>query len=181
MYLELLTEGADPTKLRIEHASVMTDDDMLRVAAAGIAVVAQPPFLGSEASWLEKRLGAARLERTYPFASLERAGAVLAGSSDCPVEPPDPWAGMALAQDRAGMSISQAVAAESAFAMYTTGAARVLEEPPPLAVGSPADFVVVDRDPLEVSPDELRQTRVVATFVDGAEVAVDRSQPLWLD
>jgi hypothetical protein len=181
MYLDLLAEGADSAKLRIEHASVMTEGDMQRVAAAGIGVVVQPPFLGSEAAWLGKRLGGPRLERTYPFASLERAGAVLAGSSDCPVEPPDPWAGMALAQDRAGMSVSQAVAAESALAMYTTGAAHVLEEPAPLAVGSPADYVVVDRDPLQVSPTALRDTQVIATFVDGVEVPLDRSNPLWLD
>ena len=181
MYLDLIAAGADPAKLRIEHASVMTERDMLRAAAAGIRVVVQPPFMGSEAPWLEKRLGAARLERTYAFASLERAGAVLAGCSDCPVEPPDPWAGMALARDRAGMSAGQAIAAESALAMYTTGAAVALEEPVPLAVGSPADFVIVDRDPLQVSPSQLRDTEVITTFVDGVEVAVDRSAPLWLD
>lgn len=181
MYLDLIAAGASPTKLRIEHASVMTERDIVRVAEAGIRVVVQPPFMGSEASWLEKRLGEDRLERTYAFASLEQAGAVLAGSSDCPVESPDPWAGMALAQDRAGMSVNQAVNAESALAMYTTGAADALEEPAPLAVGSPADFVVVDRDPLGVSPAQLRETEVIATFVDGIEVAVDRLAPLWLD
>lgn len=181
MYLDLIAAGADPAKLRIEHASIMTERDIRRVAEAQIRVVVQPPFMGSEASWLGKRLGAERLDRTYAFASLEQAGALLAGSSDCPVEPPDPWAGMALAQDRAGMSVSQAVAAESALAMYTTGAADALEEPVPLAVGSPADFVVVDRDPLQVSPSQLRETEVIATFIDGMEVAVDRSAPRWLD
>jgi predicted amidohydrolase YtcJ len=65
--------------------------------------------------------------------------------------------------------------------MYTTGAAIALEEPEPLAVGSPADFVVVDRDPVTVSPDELRATEVLATYVDGVEVELDRSQPFWLD
>ena len=181
MYLELLAAGANPAKLRVEHASVMTGPDIVRAAEAAIRLVVQPPFMGSEASWLGRRLGVDRLERTYAFASLEQAGAVLAGSSDCPVEPPDPWAGMALAQDRAGMSLSQSVGAASALAMYTTGAARALEEPIPLAIGSPADFVVVDRDPLEVTPDELRETAVVATYVDGQEVNVDRAQPLWLD
>ncbi|MDJ0496226.1 MAG: amidohydrolase [Acidimicrobiia bacterium] len=181
MYVDLLAAGADPAKLRVEHASVMTERDIVRVAEAAVRVVVQPPFMGSEASWLGQRLGADRLERTYPFASLESAGAVLAGSSDCPVEPPDPWAGMALAQDRAGMSLSQAVSAASALAMYTTGAALALEEPTPLAIGSPADFVVVDRDPMLVTPDELRDTEVVATYVDGQEVNIDRTQPLWLD
>jgi predicted amidohydrolase YtcJ len=181
MYVDLMAGGADPAKLRIEHASVLTESDMARLGDAGVNVVVQPPFMGSEADWLGKRLGEARLGRTYAFASLEQAGALLAGSSDCPVEPPDPWAGMALAQDRAGMSVDQSVAADRALAMYTTGAARALEEPVPLAVGSPADFIVVDRDPLSVSPDELRETGVIATYVDGVEVAVDRSLPLWLE
>jgi len=48
-------------------------------------------------------------------------------------------------------------------------------------VGSPADFIVVDRDPVTVSPDELRATEVLATYVDGVEVELDRSQPFWLD
>lgn len=181
MYLELIDEGAAPRKLRIEHASVMTAADIDRLGRSGIIAAVQPPFLGSEATWLEQRLGPDRIELTYPFAAMENAGTVLAGSSDCPVEPPDPWLGMALAQDRAGMSIGQALSAESALAMYTSGAATALEEPEPLAVGSPADFIVVDRDPLTITPDQVAETQVLATYVDGVEVDVDRSQPLWLD
>jgi hypothetical protein len=75
----------------------------------------------------------------------------------------------------------EGLSAEQALAMYTTGAARALGEPPPLAIGSPADFIIVDRDPMAVTPDELRATGVIATFVDGEEVEVDRSKPLWLD
>jgi hypothetical protein len=181
MFGQLIVTGADRTKLRIEHASVLTDDDIDRLARYEITAVVQPPFLGSEADWLIDRLGVDRLGRTYPFRTMEAAGIVLAGSSDCPVEPPDPWAGMALAQDRAGMMPAERLSADRALAMYTTGAARAIGEPEPLAVGSPADFIVVDRDPVTVSPDELRRTGVMATFVDGEEVAVDRSRPLWLD
>jgi hypothetical protein len=112
---------------------------------------------------------------------MDEAGITLAGSSDSPVESPDPWAGMALAQDRAGLVPAESLTADRALAMYTTGAASVLGEPGPLEVGSPADLIVVDHDPLSVSADDLRQTQVLATFVDGAEVEVDRSLPLWLD
>ncbi|MDJ0925067.1 MAG: amidohydrolase [Acidimicrobiia bacterium] len=179
LFEEQIELGADPRKLRIEHASVMTPTDIDRLGRSGIIAAVQPPFLGSEATWLENRLGAVRIGMTYPFASMERAGAVLAGGSDSPVEPPDPWEGMALAQDRAGLAPGQAVTARSALAMYTTGAATSLEEPVPLAVGSPADFIVVDRDPLAVSPDELRATEVIATYVDGVELPIDRTLPLW--
>jgi hypothetical protein len=181
MFEELTARGADPARLRIEHASVLTEPDMARLARCGAIAVVQPPFLGSEAGWLGQRLGDERLRRTYAFASLEQAGITLAGSSDSPVEPPDPWAGMALAMDRAGMVIEEQLSAERALAMYTVGAARALGEPDPLAPGSPADFIVVDRDPFAVTPDELRESEVIATYVDGHEVLVDRDQPLWLD
>jgi predicted amidohydrolase YtcJ len=79
------------------------------------------------------------------------------------------------------MVLEEQLSAERALAIYTSGAARALGEPEPLALGSPADFIVADRDPLTVTPDELRETEVVATYVDGHKVAVDRDLPLWLD
>jgi len=181
MFEDLVAKGADAAKLRIEHASVLAESDMHRLAACGAFAAVQPAFIGSEAIWLGKRLGEDRLRRTYAFASLEEAGVTLAGSSDSPVEPPDPWAGMALARDRAGMVPAEALAPDRALAMYTSGAAAALGEPQPLQVGSPADFIVVDRDPVTATPDEVRSTEVIATYVDGVQVAVDRSKPLWLD
>jgi len=181
LFEQLVANGADAPKLRIEHASVLAEADIHRLAACGAVAVVQPPFIGSEAAWLGKRLGEERLRRTYAFASLEEAGVTLAGSSDSPVEPPDPWAGMALARDRAGMVPAEALSPNRALALYTSGAAKALGEPSPLQVGSPADFIVVDRDPVVATPDEVRLTEVVATYVDGAQVAVDRSRPLWLD
>jgi predicted amidohydrolase YtcJ len=181
MFDDLIAAGADPRLLRIEHASVLTDTDIARLGRIGVVAAVQPPFMGSEAGWLGTRLGEDRLRRTYAFASLEAAGVTLAGGSDSPVESPDPWAGIALARDRAGMVPEQAISAERALAMYTTGAAVALGEPYPLAVGSPADFIVVDRDPVTSTPDAVRETEVLATYVEGELVEVDRSRPLWLD
>jgi predicted amidohydrolase YtcJ len=181
MFEQLVADGADPGKLRIEHASVATIEDIARMTRLGITAVVQPPFIGSEASWLHNRLGNDRIERTYAFATMDEAGIWLAGSSDCPVEPPDPWTGMALAQDRMGLSPAQALAPDRALALYTSGAAHALREPEPLAVGSPADFIAVDRDPIEVGPSDLRATQVLAIYVDGLEVETDRSLPMWLD
>jgi len=126
LFADLITEGADPRKLRIEHASVLTRNDIQRLGDLGIVAAVQPLFMASESDWLVDRIGEDRLERTYPFADMENAGTVLAGSSDCPVEPPDPWAGMALARDRAGLAPSQALSPDRALAMYTTGAAIAL-------------------------------------------------------
>ena len=51
----------------------------------------------------------------------------------------------------------------------------------PLALGSPADFVVVDRDPVASSPDDVRHTEVIDTWINGELVSVDRTIPTWAD
>jgi len=147
----------------------------------GVIASVQPAFIGSETGWLGARVGEDRLARTYPFASLQSAEATLAGGSDSPVESPDPFAGMALARDRAGMVPEESVDGIAALRLFTEGGAAALGEPSPLGVGSAADFVVVDRNPVAVTPDELRGTRVLSTIVGGAVVRVDRSQAFWVD
>jgi predicted amidohydrolase YtcJ len=166
-------------RLRIEHVSVIRPADVARMASLGILASVQPPFMGSETNWIEDRVGADRLPMTYAFRTMADAGITLAGGSDCPVEKPDPWSGMALARDRAGLYPSEALSAEAAFVMYTAGGAAALGEPEPLAVGSPADLVVVDRDPVVATPDRLRQTRVLATYVDGIPVDISGGELPW--
>jgi hypothetical protein len=141
----------------------------------------QPAFITSETEWLQARVGALRLNFTYPFRSLLEAGVVVAAGSDCPVEPPDPWPAMAVARDRAGLTPAQQLTAAEALGLFTDSAARALGEPRPLDPETAADFVVVDRDPLTCSPLELRDLEVIATYVAGKEVAVDRTLPTWND
>jgi len=167
--------------MRLEHASVLTRDDIGRLAALGVIASVQPAFMASETTWLENRVGPERLARTYALASLEAAGVALAGGSDCPVEPPDPWAGIALARDRAGIVPEEGLSAESAFRLFTSGGALALGEPEPLAVGSPADLLIVDRDPVMSTPDEVRATEVIETWIAGEPVSVDRSVATWSD
>jgi predicted amidohydrolase YtcJ len=178
LFEDLLERGAAPESLRVEHASVLADEDVERFAATGITASVQPAFLPSETAWLEKRLGP-RLRQAYRWRTLAEAGVPLAGGSDCPVEPPSPLWGMAAARDRAGMVPEEGLSPEQALALFTNGAARAMGEPEPLASGSPADFVVLDRDPVACSPDELRQAKVLATWVDGGPVSLPEQPVTW--
>ncbi|MGI9609960.1 MAG: amidohydrolase, partial [Acidimicrobiia bacterium] len=180
LFEELAAAGAIPHRLRMEHASLLSAADIERMGRLGVVASVQPAFLGSETDWIEDRVGSDRLTRTYAFASLAGAGALVVGGSDSPVEAPDPWEAMALTRDRCGIVPEEALTASQALALYTTSAARALGEPPPLAVGSPADFVIVDRDPVESSADELRATQVVATFVGGEAVDVSGTGHWWI-
>lgn len=170
LFEELIAEGAQPRKLRIEHASVLDRSAIERMARLGTIASVQPAFLGSEFEWIADRVGADRIVSTYPFASLDYAGVPMCGGSDSPVESPDPWAGMALARDRAGVLRAESLLPDRALSLFTDGAAHALEEPLPLAPMSPADVVVVDRDPVTSDPDQLRQTIVYETWVRGERV-----------
>ncbi|MEN8234846.1 MAG: amidohydrolase [Actinomycetota bacterium] len=178
LYEDLIANGTDPGRLRIEHASVLDRADIGRIARLGIVASVQPAFLGSESEWIIDRVGPDRIVSTYPFASLDHAGVRLCGGSDSPVESPDPWAGMALARDRAGVTQSEGLLPDRALSLFTDGAAIALRRPVPLSPGSYADVIAVDRDPVASTPDELRRIVVHETWVHGERVEVDRSLPL---
>jgi len=166
----LIDEGASPPRLRVEHASIADDDQLGRMADMGVTACIQPAFVPSDGPWLSQRLGPVRARLVYRFAAMHTAGIPTSGGSDAPVESPDPFAGMAAARDRGGFHLEESLSAEQAFALFTTGAAESLGEPVPLSSGAPADFTVVDRDPVLASPESLRRTRVVSTWVAGREI-----------
>jgi predicted amidohydrolase YtcJ len=178
LFESLIDAGADPRRLRIEHASVLDRADIARIARLGVIVSVQPAFLGSEADWIIDRVGPDRIVSTYPFSSLDHAGVPMCGGSDSPVESPDPWEGIALARDRAGMTMTEGLLPDRALSLFTDGAALALGEPVPLSAGSPADIIAVDRDPVLSPPDEVRQTIVLHTWVGGELIEVDRTRPI---
>jgi predicted amidohydrolase YtcJ len=175
----LVTEGADPNRLRIEHASVLTSADIARFGRLGVTASVQPAFISSEVGWLEKRVGPDRLARTYPLRSLAEAGAPLAGGSDCPVEPPHPLWGMAAARDRCGIVPEEGLDPDDALGLFTEGSARAIGEDSTLAEGSPATFTVLDIDPVAASPDDLRSASVLATWSNGTLIAVPETTEVW--
>jgi len=115
---ELIDMGADPERLRVEHASLLTDAAIERMSRLGVTASVQPAFLASEGDWLEKRLGEERMSRVYPFRSLLEAGVKVIGGSDSPVELPDPASGIAAAIDRPGFNPSEALSPDQAEAIF---------------------------------------------------------------
>jgi predicted amidohydrolase YtcJ len=116
---DLRRSGVEPGRLRIEHASILADSAIERMANLGVTASVQPAFLASEETWLVKRLGADRMSRVYPFRSLLEAGVPLLGGSDCPVEPPDPAIGINAAVDRHGINPDQALTREHAEMLFS--------------------------------------------------------------
>ena len=100
--LDALTPVAGRSRLmpRVEHVQMLHPADRARFAAGRVAASVQPVHLGSDAV-VARRLWGSRAEaRGYTWGSLARAGAVVAFGTDAPIEPIDPWPGIALSVTR---------------------------------------------------------------------------------
>jgi predicted amidohydrolase YtcJ len=160
---------ASRARVRVEHAEVIAERDLERIARAGIPLVMQPNFVrnwGGEAGLYERRLGRARWERNNPFATLLRAGARIVFSSDG--MPAGPLYGLKGATHHAVER--ERIGAVDAFRRYTTAACAMWsarDNGPAIEAGARADLVVLSGHPFLSDTDRLR---VEGTFVDGIEV-----------
>ena len=163
---------------RIEHAQIVDPVDMAAFGKYRIIASMQPTHQTSDRVMAEARLGQARLAGAYAWKTLLDDGATLAFGSDAPVEKPDPWAGWAAAFTRTdaegqpvgGWHPEQAVSREQAWWAYTGGAsyAGFAEQKfGTLAPGQRADFLLLDRDPMTATPADLRQMKVLETWIGG--------------
>jgi predicted amidohydrolase YtcJ len=178
---DLAKDFAGDRRWRIEHAQIVDPADLPRFARHGIVASMQPVHQTSDRLMAEARLGPDRLGGAYAWHSMLQNGVPLAFGSDSPVEAPEPFVGMAVAISRqdangepaGGWRPEQAITREQALAAYTAGAAYAgfaEDRFGQLEPGERADFLLVDRDPLTATPQDLRRTRVIETWIGGQRV-----------
>ena len=164
---------------RIEHAMLLWPDQMGRLARLGVLPIYQPEFLMRFGDAYAAALGASRAARLMPYAETVAAGLPLIFSSDLPVIPGRPLDGIAAAALRRSPSgrvlgASHRVSPADALLAYTSGAAYSVfleADRGRIAPGQRADFVVLDRDPLTLPPNEWAQAvSIRATIVGGSVV-----------
>jgi predicted amidohydrolase YtcJ len=163
---------------RIEHLQVADPKDLPRLKRAGIIASMQPTHQVSDRLMAEARLGPKRLAGAYAWNTVAKLGVPLAFGSDFPVESPDPFPGLSAAVSRqdangqppGGWLPSERVSLGQALHAFTIGAAHAGYAETRfggLAPGKWADFIIVDRDPTAVNPQELAKTMVLETWVAG--------------
>ena len=174
------TYGGD-RRWRIEHAQVVDPADIAQFGRYGIIASMQPVHQTSDRLMAEARLGPDRLDGAYAWNTIAQAGSRLAFGSDAPVESADPFAGWAVAFTRAdaqgqpfgGWLPQERVSREAALAGFSADAAYAGFADGRfgrLVTGERADFLVLDRDPMLAGASELRQTRVLETWIGGERV-----------
>jgi predicted amidohydrolase YtcJ len=155
---------------RIEHASMLTDDVIEDMNKYGIIASCQPPFINSEYTWLEKRIGKERCKYTYPMKSIIDKGVVLISGSDAPIEDPNPILGLHALVNRNGFIPEQCISMEEALKTYTINAAYGAFEEKikgSIEVGKLADLIILNGNPLVVPKDKIRDLQVIETIIRG--------------
>lgn len=168
----------DNHRHRIEHCGWIDDANIARMIELGLTPAPQPIFMRDFGDSYLDVLGEERSVGAYPMAKWQRAGLKPAMSSDTPVSDVNPFVNLYAAvtrQTSAGHTIGadQALTLEEALSAYTeNGAHAGFAESSRgcLAPGMIADIALVDRDILAGPTEDLLETQVDATLMDGAIV-----------
>jgi predicted amidohydrolase YtcJ len=166
---------------RVEHAQILTAVDIPRFAKLGVIPSMQPSHAIGDLFFAPSRLGLKRLEGAYAWQSLIKAGSIIAGGSDAPVERGEPmiefYAAVARKDPKGysgeGWHPEQAVSREQALKMFTIWAAYAAFEEKmkgSIEVGKLADLTVLSADIMKIPEREILSTRCVMTVI-GGEIA----------
>ncbi|MAG76590.1 MAG: amidohydrolase [Colwelliaceae bacterium] len=166
---------------RIEHAQVLTLEDIPKFAEYGVIASIQATHATSDKNMAEDRIGKERLKGAYAWRSLLNAGAKIANGSDFPVEPTNPFFGLHASitrQDRKNQPIggwieSEKLSREETLASFTIDAAYSGDQEHilgSLEAGKKADFILLNEDLFKQDETSIWQNKVNQTWVAGKKV-----------
>jgi predicted amidohydrolase YtcJ len=168
-------------RFRIEHAQVLSPQDIPRFARLGVIPSMQATHQTSDMRWAESRVGPQRIRGAYAWRSLLNTGVIIPNGTDFPVEEVNPLLTFHAAVTRqdptnwpAGgwypeqkMTRQEALQSMTIWPAYAGFQESVLGS---LTPGKYADFVVLDRDIMTVPDTEILAARVLSTWVGGKRV-----------
>ncbi|MEP6880674.1 MAG: amidohydrolase [Dokdonella sp.] len=166
---------------RIEHAQVVSVDDIPRFVDLDLIASMQPTHATSDMNMAEDRVGPDRIKGAYAWRTFLKQGTRIAGGSDFPVESPNPFFGLHAAVTRqdheghppGGWFPKQAMTTTEALRAFTLDAAYAAHQEDTLGTLEPgkwADFILIDQDIFKVDPGKIWKTQVLQTWVAGKSV-----------
>lgn len=173
--------GEQGLRNRIEHAQIVSPQDIPRFKELNVIASMQPTHATSDMNMAEDRIGADRMEGAYAWQTFLDQGTVVASGSDFPVESVNPFYGLYSAVTRqdhqgnpeGGWYPSESMSRKQAFRSFTLDAAYAAHQEDRLGSLEPgkwADFILIDRDYFEVPAEEIWQIDVLETWVAGDKV-----------
>lgn len=172
-------QNARDHRFRIEHAQHIDPEDLPRFHELNVIAAMQGIHLSSDRPWAIDRLGKKRIEEgAYVWRKLIDSGAVVINGTDVPVEPISPIECFFASVTRrtlkgepaGGYEPNQKMTREEALKSYTLNAAYGAFEETfkgSIEVGKVADFAVLSQDIMTVEEDQILNTDILYTIVNG--------------
>ena len=171
-------DGVNPKRLGVVHVQIADPELLQRFAKMGAVAYVQPIFLDYDIGIVADRVGEELASTSYAFGTLRDQGVHVAFGTDSPVEDMNPFDNLYCAVTRqrkngepvGGYGPNERFDMMQAIDAYTLeGAYCEFEENRKgrLLPGYLADLVVLNQDLFTIAPDEIRQTKVLATMVNG--------------
>lgn len=166
---------------RIEHAQVVSADDISFFKQFNIIPSVQPTHATSDMYWAEKRLGPVRVKTAYAYNDLLNSAGLLALGTDFPVESINPmftFYAAVVRQDQqhfpdGGFQMENALSRRNTLLGMTIWVAYSNfeeNEKGSIEPGKFADFVILDEDPMTCSPEKIPMIKVLKTYIAGEKV-----------
>ncbi len=166
---------------RIEHAQIINPEDFHKFADYSIIPSIQATHCTSDMYWAGERLGEERLKGAYAYQTLLQQNGWLPNGTDFPVEKIDPLFTFYASVFRTdhtgwpegGWHKEEGLTREQALRSMTIWPAKASfeeNEKGSLEPGKRADFVILDTDLMNASPEEVLNAKIITTWVNGEEV-----------
>ena len=157
------------------HCQIMDAEQQDRFKKMNLVAYVQPIFVKADSNVVDDCVGPELAKQSYNWRRYIDMGVHMCGGSDCPVEPFDPLPNIYHAVTRKGSNgkpwyPENGVTLDEAVAMFTKEAAYASyeeDERGTLGVGKYCDMVVLDKNIYENDIEELLNTSVVMTVIDG--------------
>jgi predicted amidohydrolase YtcJ len=172
--------GKRDSRHSIEHIEVIHPEDIHRFKELGVTASMQPDHLAmSERGIYTDRIGTKREKHVFSINTLQKAGATLAFGTDFPIDILNPLLQIYRAVtriDSSGKTVwhpHERITLAEALKAYTSGSAYGTfreQELGTLEVGKLADIVVLERNLFDIPLEEILDTKVKLTIVDGKVV-----------
>ena len=176
-------QGKNDKRWRIEHAQVISPDDFAKFGAFNIIPSVQPTHATSDMYWAADRLGTERVKGAYAYKQLLQQNGWIALGTDFPVEDISPFKTFYAAVERkdakgfpdGGFQSANALSREETIRGMTIWAAKANfeeTEKGSLEASKLADFILLDTDLLTAPANQVLQTKVIRTYLNGEPVFV---------
>ncbi|KAB8151320.1 amidohydrolase family protein [Kordia sp. TARA_039_SRF] len=174
-------EGQSNRRWKIEHAQVIDEPDFDIFKNENIIPSVQPTHATSDMYWAGERLGAEREKGAYAYKRLLDLSGKLALGTDFPVEYVSPFKTFYAAVARkdsehypeGGYQKENALSREETLKGMTIWAAYSNfeeNEKGSIEAGKFADFIILDKNLMEIPEDEILKASVLETYVAGKKV-----------